>query len=78
MEGTDYGLACLNAMSSTYEFISGQQIGPNVSLLKRPALNQKEQVRLGTFGWALLDYFRTSPAGFQAVDPEVLAQIVHS
>ena len=23
--------------------------------------------------WALLDYFRTSPAEFQAVDPEVLA-----
>jgi len=78
MEDTDYGLACLNAMSSTYESVSSQQARANVSLMKGLPLNRKEQARLETFGWALLDYFRTSPAEFQAVDPEVLAQIIHS
>ena len=35
-------------------------------------------VEVETNKWALLDYFRTSPAEFQAVDPEVLAQIMRS
>lgn len=44
----------------------------HITALAITALTAERQFR------ALLDYFRTSPAEFQAGDPEILAQIAHS